>query len=151
MLSGEIFQEAFALLEQGLHSGGQTAPTAGQVVMGTVEGDIHNIGKDMVVSVLTANGFQVHNLGEDVPPDLFVAKLKETSAPVLGLSGLITTSFDSMRSTVDALVQAGIRDGVKVMIGGAVVDEHVRAFVGADAWGRDPFQAVKLAQQLAGG
>lgn len=123
----------------------------GQVVLGTVAGDIHDIGKDVVHFMLDANGFEVHDLGIDVPVENFVKKIKETGATVVAMSGLLTMAFDSMKQTVDAIKEAGLRDQVKVMIGGSQVDEEVRLHTGADAYGTDAMSAVNYAKQWLGG
>jgi 5-methyltetrahydrofolate--homocysteine methyltransferase len=119
--------------------------------MGTVEGDIHDIGKDVVVFMLEANGFEVIDLGVDVSPDAFVQKIGETRPDVVGMSGLLTLAFQSMKETVDAIREAGLRDEVKIMLGGAPVDEHVQEYSGADGWGKDAMEAVALARQWVGG
>ena len=119
----------------------------GKVVIGTVEGDIHDIGKDIVVTMLKAANYDVHDLGVDVPPQRFVDALKETGAPVVGLSALLTTAFDSMKETVSALNAAGLRSRVKVMIGGGPVMEDTVNYTGADARGRDAQAAVTLCNQ----
>ncbi len=123
----------------------------GKVLMGTVSGDIHDIGKEVVVFMLEANGFEVVDLGVDVPPETFVVQIGETQPDVVGLSGLLTLAFETMKDTVDAIKEAGLRDQVKIMIGGAPVDEHVQAYTGADAWGKDAMEAVCLAKQWVGG
>jgi 5-methyltetrahydrofolate--homocysteine methyltransferase len=127
------------------------AKPLGTVLMGTVEGDIHDIGKDVVVFMLEANGFEVIDIGVDVSPSDFVTKIQETKPQVVGLSGLLTLAFQSMKETVDAIKEAGLRDEVKVMIGGAPVDEHVQKHAGADAWGKDAMEAVALAKKWIGG
>jgi len=106
-----------------------------KVVIGTVAGDIHDIGKDIVVFMLDVNGFEVYDLGVDVPAQKFVDKLKETGAPVVGLSGFLTLAYDSMKQTVDAIKKAGLRDKVKIMIGGGQITEEIMKYAGADAYG----------------
>ena len=118
----------------------------GKVVVGTVAGDIHDIGKDIVVFMLDVNGFEVFDLGVDVPPQKFADKIKETGSKVVGLSGFLTLAFQSMKDTVEAIKNAGLRDKVKIMIGGGQIDEQVRSFTGADAYGKDAMEAVKLAK-----
>jgi len=149
IMAGEVFKQANALIGSRfkVDSGG----TRGAVIVGTVKGDIHDIGKDIVVSLLKAANYDVHDLGVDVPPDKFIDVVKETGAPVVGLSGLLTTSFDSMKATVAALETAGVRSQVKVMIGGGPVTEQVRGYVGADAAGHDAQAAVSLCNQWIGG
>ncbi len=145
MMAAAIFKEVTGTLEPAL--AGRTAETRGSVVVGTVQGDIHDIGKDLVVGMLQAAGFEVHDLGVDVPPAAFVEKVAETGATVVGLSGLMTTSFDPMKATVAALQDAGLRPGTKVMIGGGPVTEQVQTYTGADGWGNNAQTAVKLANQ----
>jgi len=145
MMSGEIFNSIAAILEPALKAGG--CDSAGTVIMGTVKGDIHNIGKDIVVNMLKAANFEVHDLGVDVPPQVFVDKLKETGARVLGLSGLLTLAFDSMKETIDLITAAGLRDSVKIMVGGGSVDANVCRIVGADNWSTDAQKAVRFTQE----
>ena len=119
----------------------------GKIVFGTVEGDIHDIGKDIVALMLDIHGFEVYDLGVDVQPAQFVAKLKETKAPILGLSGFLHVASQSMKCTIEALVEAGLRDQVKVMIGGGQINEHLKQYTGADGWGNDATMAVSLAEE----
>jgi methanogenic corrinoid protein MtbC1 len=144
MMSAEIFRGVSEILKP--HMKGAGLATSGKIVIGTVKGDLHNIGKDIVVSMLRTANYEVIDLGIDVPPARFVEALKESGASVVGLSGLLTLAFKSMKDTVDAISQAGIRNQVNVMIGGGPVDANVCANVGADGWG-DAQRAVKLAQQ----
>jgi len=120
----------------------------GKIVVGTVEGDIHDIAKDIVCFMLDLNGFEVTDLGVDVPPDRFVEAVKETGAPIVGLSGFLTLAYDPMKETVAALKDAGL--DVKIMIGGGQIDEQIRDYTGADAYGRDAMSAVTLAKEWAG-
>ena len=119
--------------------------------MGTVAGDIHDIGKDIVVFMLDVSGFEVFDLGIDVPVQKFVDKIKETGSGVVGLSGFLTLAFQSMKDTVEAIKKAGLRNEIKIMIGGGQIDEQVRSFTGADAYGKDAMDAVKLAKGWIGG
>jgi methanogenic corrinoid protein MtbC1 len=144
IMAGEIFKQATALV--GTKFQIDEGEKRGKVVVGTVKGDIHDIGKDLVVSLLKANGFEVIDLGVDVPPAKFVEAVQASGAPVVGLSGLLTISFDSMKDTVEALEAAGLRSGVKVMVGGGPVTEQVRDYVGADALGSDAQAAVALVE-----
>ena len=144
MMAGEIFNSIAAILEPALKAGG--GPTAGVVVIGTVKGDIHNIGKDIVINMLKASNFEVHDLGVDVPPQNFVDKIKETGAKVVGMSGLLTLAFDSMKETIDLIASNGLRDQVKIMVGGGPVDANVCRMVGADDWSVDAQKAVRFAQ-----
>jgi methanogenic corrinoid protein MtbC1 len=152
LYSGEIMKELVALLEPKLKEvRGTEAKKLGKVIIATVEGDIHDIGKNLVVFMLEIGGFEVYDLGIDVPVQTIVDKVKETDAPVVGLSGFLTLAYDSMKKTVEALEAAGLRDKVKVMIGGGQIDEHVKEYTGADAFGLDAMDAVKLATQWIGG
>ena len=119
----------------------------GKVVIGTVEGDIHDIAKDIVAFMLDINGFEVTDLGVDVPPAKFVEAVKETGAKIVGLSGFLTLAYDPMKDTVAALRDAGL--DVKVMIGGGQVDEQIKEYTSADAYGRDAMAAVALAKEWA--
>ena len=114
------------------------------VVIGTVQGDIHDIAKDIVAFMLDINGFEVIDLGVDVPPDVFIEKVKETRAQILALSGFLTLAYDPMKDTVAALKSAG-QDQTKVMIGGGQIDDYACDYAGADAWGPDAMSAVRLA------
>lgn len=152
LYSGEIMKDLVALLEPKLKEAqGAEAKKLGKVIIATVEGDIHDIGKNLVVFMLDISGFEVYDLGIDVPIQTIVDKVKETNAPVVGLSGFLTLAFDSMKRTIDGLKEAGLRDKVKVMIGGGQMDEHVKEYTGADAFGLDAMDAVKLAKQWIGG
>ena len=122
----------------------------GKVVMGTVAGDIHDIGKDIVVFMLDVNGFEVYDLGVDVPAQKFVDKIKESGAPIVGLSGFLTLAYDSMKQTVEAIKNAGLRDKVKVMIGGGQITEEIKKYTGADAYGKDAMVGVSLAKKWSG-
>jgi methanogenic corrinoid protein MtbC1 len=120
----------------------------GKVVIGTVQGDIHDIAKDIVAFMLDLNGFEVTDLGVDVPPAKFVEVTKESGAKIVGLSGFLTLAFEPMKETVAALKAAGL-DDVKVMIGGGQVNEQIRKYTGADAYGEDAVAAVAIAQEWA--
>lgn len=149
ILAGEMLREISELVKPLLAASNDVAKH-GRIVLGTVAGDIHDIGKDIVYFMLDVNGFEVHDLGVDVPVATFVEKVRELQPQVLALSGFLTLSYDAMKETVEALVAAGIRDGVKVMIGGGTVDEQVRQYAGADAFGSDAMAAVTLAKQWTG-
>ncbi|MCX5997307.1 MAG: cobalamin-dependent protein [Chloroflexi bacterium] len=149
IMSGEIFKEAMAVVEPKLKAG-QTGKPVAKIVLGTAKGDIHSIGKDIVAMLLNAAGFKIYDVGVDASPEVFVNKLKETGAPILGISGLLTPSFESMKQIVHALEAAGLRDKVKVIIGGGIVTEVVRKYVGADAFTDDAPEGVELCKKLAG-
>lgn len=145
IFSAEILKEITEIVKPRLKKDVQ-AKRLGKVIIGTVAGDIHDIGKDIVVFMLDVNGFEVYDLGVDVPPKRFVEKIRETNAPVVGLSGFLTLAFDSMKETVDVIRAAGLRDNVKIMIGGGQIDEEIKKYTGADAYGKDAMAAVSLAK-----
>jgi methanogenic corrinoid protein MtbC1 len=147
MMAGHIFKQATALL--GPDDSGEASEPAGTIVMGTVKGDVHDIGKDLVVGLLRAANFKVEDLGIDVPPERFVEAVRVDGATIVGLSGLLTTSFDPMRDTVTALADAGLRDRVRVMIGGGPVTEEVCKMTGADGWSTNAQAAVSMANDWA--
>jgi methanogenic corrinoid protein MtbC1 len=122
----------------------------GKVLIGTVEGDIHDIGKDIVVFMLDVNGFEVLDLGIDVPAQKFVEAIKEFQPQVVGLSGFLTLAFDAMKDTVEAIKKAGQRDKVKIMIGGGQISDEVKKYTGADAYGKDAMAGVSLAKGWVG-
>jgi Predicted cobalamin binding protein len=132
-----------------LLKGGKQAESLSKMVLGTVKGDIHNIGKDIVGTLLTAAGFEVYDLGIDIAPSIFVDKLVETGAPILGMSGLLTPSFESMKETVKAVEEAGLRDKVKIIVGGGIVTEQVGKYVGADAFTSDGPEGVGICKKFA--
>lgn len=150
MLAGEMMNQILAIVKPGL---GESAEEEhlGKVVIGTVKGDIHDIGKDIVTFMLKVSGFDVLDLGVDVPAQKFVEAIKEFQPQVVGLSGFLTLTFDQMKATVEAIEKAGLRDQVKIMIGGGQMDDAVRDFVGADAYGKDAMAAVRLAKEWTGG
>jgi methanogenic corrinoid protein MtbC1 len=122
----------------------------GKVVIGTVAGDIHDIGKNIVTFMLDANGFDVLDLGVDVSPQKFVEAIQDFEPQVVGLSGFLTLAFDAMKETVEAIKAAGLRDGVKIMIGGGQVNETIQEYAGADAYGKDAMAGVSLAKKWIG-
>jgi methanogenic corrinoid protein MtbC1 len=145
--SADLFGGVMKTLGPQLSAKGSGA-TKGRVVVGTVKGDVHDIGKDIVVAMLRCDGFEVYDLGVNIPAQQFVDKVRETGAKVVGLSGLLTLAFDGMEETVKALKATGL--DVKVMIGGGMTNEMVRVKVGADACGHDAIEAVRLAKSFSG-
>ena len=123
---------------------------AGKVVIGSVKGDIHDIGKDIVTFMLDINGFEVHDLGVDVPAEKFVDAIKEVQPEIVGMSALLTTAFESMKNTVAVIKDAGLRNQVKIMVGGGAVDDKVKEYAGADAYGADAVAAVSLSKHWLG-
>ncbi len=122
----------------------------GRVLMGTVEGDIHDIGKNIVTFLLDINGFEVLDIGVDAPPAKFVEAIRDFQPQVVGLSGLLTLAIESMKETVQAIKNAGLRDEVKIMIGGNQMSENVKEYAEADGYGEDAMAAVTLAKRWIG-
>ncbi len=148
IIAADGMQQAMALLDPELTARRQQVESAGTVVIGTVKGDIHEIGKSLVGTMLSANGFKVHDLGVDVPNEKFIDKVKETGANLLGLSALLTTTMTMQKQVVEALQQAGLRGQVKVMVGGAPVTRSWAEEIGADGYAEDAMSAVALARKL---
>lgn len=148
IMAGEVLSQISEIVKPQLKQGAEQRKL-GKVVIGTVQGDIHDIAKDIVAFMLDINGFEVTNLGVDVSPGRFVEAIKETGAKIVGLSGFLTLAFDPMKETVAAIKAAGLNE-VKIMIGGGQIDEQVRKYTGADAYGRDAVAAVNLAKQWIG-
>jgi corrinoid protein of di/trimethylamine methyltransferase len=148
IIGGEAMKSALAVLEPAL-VGGRERQVLGRVVLGTVEGDLHEIGKTLVATLLSANGFQVTDIGIDKSAADFVAAVKETRATIVGASALLTTTMPQQQKIVEALKEAGLRDRVKVMVGGAPVTAGWAEKVGADGYAEDAISAVALAKTLA--
>lgn len=129
---------------------GDTSISYGKVVIGTVKGDLHDIGKNLVASMFEGSGFDVVNLGIDIPADKFVAAIKDNQADILLLSALLTTTMGYMKDVIQAVTDAGLRDQVKIMVGGAPVNATFAAEIGADAYTDDANEAVAVAKQLLG-
>jgi methanogenic corrinoid protein MtbC1 len=150
ILAGEVLRQISDVVKPKLTQAVEQKKL-GRIVIGTVEGDIHDIGKDIVTFMLDVNGFDVHDLGVDVPVAKFVEAVKEFQPQVVGLSGFLTLAYDPMKNTVQALKDAGLRNKVKIMIGGGQIDEQIRQYTSADAYGKDAMAAVALAKQWVGG
>ncbi len=148
MLAARAMQKAIAVLEPEMLARSARRKVLGRVVLGTVKGDIHEIGKNLVAMMLTANGFEVYDLGVDVAPERFVEKAKEVDANMVGVSALLTTTMTGQRAVVSALADAGLRDRVKVIVGGAPVTRAWADEIGADGYGEDAVGAVTLAREL---
>jgi 5-methyltetrahydrofolate--homocysteine methyltransferase len=147
IMSGEMLKKISEMAKPFIQQESkQKNQVAGKVVIGSVKGDIHDIGKDMVTFMLDINGFEVHDLGVDVPAEKFVEAIKVVQPEVVGMSALLTTAFESMKNTISNIKDAGLRDQVKIMVGGGGVDEKVRAYAGADAYGADAVAAVNLSK-----
>jgi methanogenic corrinoid protein MtbC1 len=150
MMAGEILRGISDIVRPLLEDGGGASAKKGKVLIGTVAGDIHDIGKDIVTFMIDVSGYDVLDIGIDVPVETFVEKIKEFKPQVVGLSGFLTLAFDSMKKTVEALEEAGLRDSLKIMIGGGQMDDEVRKYVRADAYGKDAIAAVNLCRQWIG-
>ena len=148
LISARATKEVFQLLRPVLVETG--AKPKGHIILGTVQGDLHDIGKNLVAAMLEGGGFEVTDLGVDVPPQKFVAAARETRAEIVGLSALLTTTLPAMRSTIDAFGSAGIRDQIKVMVGGAPVTKSYAESIGADAYGENAAVSVQVARRLIG-
>lgn len=148
--SGEILREIAEIVTPKLEKTVQTE-RLGKVIIGTVAGDIHDIGKNIVTFMLDINGFEVYDLGVDVPAQNFVDKIEETKAGVVGLSGFLTLAYDSMKETINIIESAGLRDKVKIMIGGGQINDEIRKYTGADAYRPDAGGAVSLAKEWTRG
>ncbi len=148
LVSARAMQSGLALLKPQLAAGGATP--SGKVVIGTVKGDLHDIGKNLGGMMLEGAGFEIIDLGTDVTPEKFVQAVKDHSPNVIGMSALLTTTMPSMGNTIKALQEAGVRDRVKVMIGGAPVTDEFAKRVGADGYSPDASSAVRLAKSLTG-
>ena len=145
IMSGEILRNIFEQLTPKLKGAEVQEGKKGKVMLGTVAGDIHDIGKDIVKFMLEANGFEVLDLGVDVSAEKFIENLKTFKPQVIALSGFLTLAFDSMKEVIQKIRDAGLRDMVKIMIGGGTVDERIVEYVGADAYGESAVEAVNLA------
>jgi trimethylamine corrinoid protein len=148
MASAEAMRAAMAVLDPELKKQGAERPKAGIVVLGTTKGDIHEIGKTLVGTLLTAHGFQVHDLGVDVSGEKFAATAKEVGADIVGISALLTTTMRNQKTVIEALVQSGLRAQLKVMVGGAPVTRRWADEIGADGYAKDAMSAVALAREL---
>jgi corrinoid protein of di/trimethylamine methyltransferase len=150
MLAARAMQKAMDVLEPELKRQAAQRHVVGRVVIGTVKGDIHEIGKNLVGMMLATSGFEVHDLGVDVAPDRFVAAAQEHNADIVGVSALLTTTMAGQRTVVEALASAGLRPQVKVIVGGAPASESWAAEIGADGYSEDAIGAVALARRLMG-
>jgi len=146
--ASEIMKRNLELLKPHLQR--ESVEKKHKVIMGTVYGDVHDIGKDIVVALLDGTGFEVIDLGVNVEPDAFVKAIKETGSKLLGMSVLLTMSFEALSNTIKAVNKAGYRKEVSIMIGGAPITEFVRERIGADFYGKDAFESVKIAQRIYG-
>ena len=150
MLAARAMTAAVGVLEPAMKASGAQRKVAGRVVMGTIKGDIHEIGKNLVAMMLSAAGFEVHDLGVDVSAERFAEKAKEVGADLIGVSALLTTTMSGQRAVVEQLAAAGLRPRVKVIVGGAPVTKRWADEIGADGYSEDGVSAVALARRLVG-
>ncbi|MFX1358329.1 MAG: B12-binding domain-containing protein [Promethearchaeota archaeon] len=136
------------VLDPAIRAAGDEKETIGKVVIGTVESDVHSIGKDLVASFLFSNGFEVYNLGVEVTADQFISKAEEVGAQIIGLSSLLTMSMDFQRQIINELKKRGLREKYKVIVGGSPTTEDWADQIGADGWADDAIEAVKLVKKL---
>jgi len=148
--AADAMKVGLSILKNEIVKRGRSVKYLGRIVIGTVEGDIHDIGKSIVVTLWEASGFEVIDLGVDVPPKKFVEAVKQYKPDVVGMSALLTTSMLKQRETIEAIKQAGLRDKVKIVIGGASTTEEWAKEIGADGWAPDAFSAVQLIKRLFG-
>jgi 5-methyltetrahydrofolate--homocysteine methyltransferase len=148
VLAGEMLETVGAIAKPLIkHAPGEEPKKLGKVLIGTVHGDLHDIGKNIVCFMLDINGFEVKDIGIDVPVKSFIDEINAYRPDVVGLSGFLTLAFESMKETIEALEKAGMRDRFKIMIGGGQIDETVRAYTGADAYGINAVDAVNLCKK----
>jgi methylmalonyl-CoA mutase cobalamin-binding domain/chain len=149
VFAAEIFKQALAILEPALvaESGGERK-VLGKIVVGTVKGDLHDIGKNIFVALARNAGFDVSDLGINVPPQAFVEQVKRDGAHIVGMSAILTMAVHSMRETIEALTEAGLREQVKVIIGGLPVDARWQEIVGSDAYTDNAYEGIKICQQF---
>jgi len=150
MAAAQAMQKAIEVLEPEMVARASQRTVLGRVVIGTVKGDIHEIGKNLVGMMLMANGFEVHDLGVDVSPERFLEKVREVGANVVGVSALLTTTMVGQRAVIQMLADAGLRDSVKVIVGGAPVTRAWADEIGADGFGEDAVGAVAVTRTLVG-
>ncbi|MGA7291820.1 MAG: corrinoid protein [Terriglobales bacterium] len=150
LASAEAMKAAINVLEPEMLKRGSQRETLGRVVLGTARGDIHDIGKNLVATILSASGFQVFDLGTSVTPEQFVVKAKEVDADIVGVSALLTTTMAGQKAVIEALDRNGLRPRVKAIIGGAAVTSKWAAEIGADGYSRNAMDALELAKNLMG-
>ncbi|HXY03366.1 MAG TPA: cobalamin-dependent protein [Terriglobales bacterium] len=148
LAAAEAMKAAMAVLEPALKRQGEERPFAGTVILGTTKGDIHEIGKTLVGTLLTANGFKVYDLGVDVSGDQFAGKAREWNADIVGVSALLTTTMRGQKGVVEALERAELRPSVKIIVGGAPVTQRWAEEIGADGYAKDAISAVALVKSL---
>ncbi len=148
IFSSQILKAIMAKLEPLLAESEDAVASGGTIVIGTVKGDIHDIGKDIVITLLRGTGFDIVDLGVDVPAEKFVEALRDSNAKAVGISALLNSTYPEMKNVVDAIAEAGLRDKVKIVIGGTPVNEQVRAYSGADFYAKDAVDGVNIYKKI---
>lgn len=146
--AGDIFQEAFQEIKPILEKKNLKTQSKGKIVIGTVQGDIHDIGKTIVATLLVSSGYYVEDLGVDVPPEKFMEAIKKTDAEVLAMSALLTVAIESAKETIQLLEKNNLRNKVKIIVGGAAFNEDIAKKIGADAYGKDALDAIKFCEKI---
>ena len=149
IVAAEVFKEVLEIVGPKLKK--EATKSLGKFSIGTVQDDIHDIGKNIVIALLEAEGFEVIDLGVDVPPEKFVEAIRQHKPSIVGMSGLLTIAIESMKKTVDAIKETGLRDKVKIVIGGGIIDENVQGYAGADAHTNNAAKGVGICKALIGG
>jgi methylmalonyl-CoA mutase cobalamin-binding domain/chain len=149
IMAAEVFKEVMEIVEPKLKK--EATKSLGRFLIGTVQEDIHDMGKNIVIALLEAEGFEVIDLGVDVPPEKFVEAIRQHKPSIVGMSGLLTIAIESMKKTVDAIKERGLRDKVKIVIGGGIIDENVQGYAGADAYANNAAKGVGICKELIGG
>jgi methylmalonyl-CoA mutase cobalamin-binding domain/chain len=149
IMAAEIFNQVMSRIKPHLKK--NISVSRGKIVIGTVEGDVHDIGKNIVIALLEAEGFDVVDLGVDVPAEKFVEAIKEHEPDIVGMSSLLTIALEATKETVDAITDAGLRDKVKIIVGGGRIDAHAAEYIKPDASTDNAAYGVKLCKQLMGG
>ncbi len=149
IMAGEIFQEVMSMVQPSMEER-LTGSASGRVLVGTVQGDIHTIGKGLVVTALQCYGFTVEDLGVDVPPERFVESVRENPPDIIGLSGLISVAYDSMKETIRLLKEQSRSGGpaIPVIIGGSLLEQKLCDFIGADFWTKDVMEGISICQRI---
>nr|MDO8080181.1 corrinoid protein [Candidatus Freyarchaeota archaeon] len=146
--AGDIFQNAFQEIKPVLEKKGLKTKIKGKIVIGTVRGDLHDIGKNIVTTMLVSSGFYVEDLGVDVPPERFIEAVRQINPDIIAMSALLTVALDAAKETINLLKKNNLRNKVKIIVGGAAFNEDIAKKLGADAYGKDPLEAVKTCQKF---
>ncbi|MFX1340031.1 MAG: B12-binding domain-containing protein [Promethearchaeota archaeon] len=146
---GDIFENAFEILKPMLEKSGTPNQSKVKIIIGTVQGDVHDIGKNIVKTILIASGFNVEDLGVDVPPEKFIEAIKQPGVSILGLSALLTIAIDSVINLINSIQKENLRNKIKIIVGGSAFNEDIVRTLDVDAYGKNPQEAVKICQNLS--